>query len=141
DDAGAPDAAIARDGATGGIDAPCSLRVTVTTAPVGGQYAPRNVVAIWIADDANAFVKTLDVWANRRIEHLERWGAMTPLAGVRGTAADAITGATREAHGALTATWNCTDYRRRARPDGPHRVCFEITDSNRGGPIDCVPFV
>jgi hypothetical protein len=136
---GSVDAGAAPDGGAARVG-PCSLEVSVTTRAVGGKYAPDNIGAIWIADANDKFVKTLDVWASRRIEHLARWGSVTTSAGAPSNTVDAITGATEQAHGVRTATWNCTDYHKKPSPDGAYRVCFELTDSNTGGPVDCVKF-
>jgi len=35
-----------------------NLSVTVTTSSAGGEYTPRNVVAIWVEDNNGVFVKT-----------------------------------------------------------------------------------
>ncbi|MBK8491329.1 MAG: hypothetical protein IPL49_10675 [Saprospirales bacterium] len=35
------------------------LSVTVTTSATPGNFAPKNIVAIWIEDEAGNFVKTL----------------------------------------------------------------------------------
>ena len=68
----------------------CSLQVTVTTASPGGKYSPRNIGAIWISDGSDRFIKTLNVWADRRAKYLKRWNAATSAAGAsetgRGTA-------------------------------------------------------
>lgn len=118
----------------------CGLAVSVTTASFGGTYAPNNIGAIWIADDHSRFVKSLDVWADRRTEHLDHWVAATAAAGLPNNRLDAVSTATKTSHGTRTAAWNCTDTTRAAVPDGNYRVCFELTESNGAGPLDCVAF-
>lgn len=118
----------------------CGLAVSVTTASFGGTYAPNNIGAIWIADDHSRFVKTLDVWADRRTEHLDHWVAATAAAGLPNNRLDAVSTATKTSHGTRTAAWNCTDATRTPVPDGNYRVCFELTESNGAGPLDCVAF-
>lgn len=112
----------------------------MTTAEAGGRYAPDNVGAIWITDGGGRFVKTLNVWAKRRRKYLERWIADTSAAGLRQNLVDAVSTASRSGHGTHLARWNCTDASRNVVPDGSYHVCFELTDDNRAGPVDCVRF-
>ena len=112
----------------------CSLGVSVTTTQPGGKYRPRNVGAIWIADSTGRFVKSLDVWGNRRLSHVTAWTAATKAAGVSGNKVDAVTSATLSAHRAHNVTWNCKDYAGKVAPDDTYRVYFEVTDSNNTGP-------
>ncbi len=118
---------------------PGTLKVTVTTKAAGGQYAPRNVGAIWIADSGNKFVKSLYVWAQRRRSYLSHWGSATSAAGLSANVVDAVTAATLSNHGVRTATWNGTNASKVAVPDGAYKVCFELCD---GGtvPYQCVDF-
>lgn len=118
----------------------CGLAISVTTASFGGTYAPNNIGSIWIADDHSRFVKSLDVWADRRTEHLDHWVAATAAAGLPNNRLDAVSTATKTSHGTRTAAWNCTDATRAPVPDGNYRVCFELTESNGAGPLDCVAF-
>jgi len=118
----------------------CTLSVSVTTAVLAGKYSPRNVGAIWITDGTSRFVKSLYVWANRRISHLNRWISDTAAAGLPSNRVDAITAATLTGFGLRTAQWNCTDVSRNPVPSGSYHVCFEITSSNSAGPSDCVSF-
>jgi hypothetical protein len=112
----------------------CSVSVTVTTTAPGGNYAPRNVGAIWIADSTGKFIKSLEVWGQKRLSHVVAWRAATGAAGVSGNTVDAITSATLSSHRTHKLTWNCTDYKEAAVPDGSYRVYFEVADSNSGGP-------
>ncbi len=43
-----------------------TLSVSVTTGSAGGNYAPRNVLAIWIEDSSGKFVKPLLAYAANR---------------------------------------------------------------------------
>lgn len=47
-----------------------TLSVSVTTSSAGGNYTPRNILAIWVEDSSGKFVKTLLVYANARMTHL-----------------------------------------------------------------------
>jgi hypothetical protein len=127
-------------GGVGGGAGECGLAVTVTTSSTDGTYAPNNIGAIWVADGAGHFVQSLRVWANRRIEHLDRWDHDTAVAGSPGSVVDAVTSATLPGHGVRTAAWSCRDRNGAPAPDGAYQVCFELTESNSAGPIDCVPF-
>lgn len=114
--------------------ADCTLSVSVTTTAPGGKYRPRNVGAIWIADSSGRFVKSLDVWGNRRLSHVTAWNAATKSAGVAGNKVDAVSSATLSAHRAHNVTWNCEDFTGQVVPDDTYRVYFEVTDSNASGP-------
>ncbi len=52
-----------------------SLQLTVTTTQGTGNYAPRNIVAVWVEDQGGTFVKTIGRWANTRKQHLVAWQA------------------------------------------------------------------
>jgi len=118
-------------GATSGS---CSLRVTVTTTAPGGNYAPRNVGAIWVSDSSGRFVKSLEVWAAKRISRVVAWNNATRNAGVPANKVDAVTSATLSAHRTHNVSWNCRDYNGQSVPDGTYRVYFEVADSNNAGP-------
>jgi hypothetical protein len=112
----------------------CSLRVKVTTAAAGGRYAPRNIGAIWIGDQSGNFVRSLEVWAQRRASNLTQWNSATSKAGVPGSRVDIVSEATLPSHMAHTTSWNCQDFNKRAVPDGSYRVYFEMTDASVTGP-------
>jgi hypothetical protein len=119
---------------------PCSLAVSVTTVPIGSDYSPSNIGAIWIADSSGKFVKTLAVWANRRMRHLEAWMDATTTAGVPRDTVDAVTGSTARSHGTHISTWNCTDTKKAQVPRGAYRLCMEMTEFNGAGPKGCIAF-
>lgn len=138
------DAAIGTDsGSAGMMDlraAPgqCTLAVTVTTGSAGGRYSPRNIGAIWVADNQDRFIKTLSVWAEKRAKYLQRWNAATAAAMMPGNRVDAISSATKTSHGVRSGSWNCADTSSRPVPDGTYKVCFELTDYDGPGPYNCV---
>ena len=109
------------------------FNVTVTTSETGGNYAPRNVVAIWIEDGQGNFVKTLLVYAATRKTHLNTWQASTNNAGSEFNTVDAITGATQNSHATRTCTWDGTDYLGNEVSDGDYTVWMELTDKNSTG--------
>jgi MYXO-CTERM domain-containing protein len=101
------------------------VKVTFTTTPAGGNYAPRNIVAVWIENAGGGFVKTIGRWANTRKQHLVAWSAAS------GQDADAVSGATRSTHtGSLTVTWDLTDRAGAEVPDGTYTVRMETADAN-----------
>ncbi len=117
-----------------------TLSVSVTTSSTGGNYAPRNIVAIWIEDNSGKFVKTLLAYANTRITHLNTWQASTLAVAQENNRTDAITGATQSSHGTRTCSWNCTDYTRKLMADGDYKVRMELTDKNSTGNIASFTF-
>lgn len=110
-----------------------TLTVTATTSSAGGNFAPRNIVAIWIEDAQGHFVKTLLAYAQTRKTHLNTWEASTTAAGSPFNTVDAITGATRTSHSERTCTWNGKDMNGNLVPDGIYKVRMELTDKNSTG--------
>lgn len=110
-----------------------TLSVSVSTSSAGGNYAPRNIVAIWVEDNSGKFVKTLLAYANNRITHLNTWQASTLAIGNEFNKTDAITGATQSSHGTRTCQWNGTDYSGKLMPDGEYKLRMELTDKNGTG--------
>ncbi len=107
-----------------------SVTVTLTTTPKGGNYAPRNIVAVWIEGPDGVFQKTIGRWAGTRKSHLSGWIAKAGAAD-----ADAISGATRQNHTApLTVTWDFKNKAGAAVPDGAYTVRMELADSNSSTP-------
>ncbi len=109
------------------------LLVTTTTSETGGNYAPRNIVAIWIENEQGEFVKTLLAYAQTRKTHLNTWQASTTAAGTMYNTTDAITGATKSSHNTRECIWNCTDYNGLIMEDGNYYVWMELTDKNSTG--------
>ena len=117
-----------------------TLAVSVTTSSAGGNYAPRNVVAIWIEDSSGKFVKTLLAYANSRKTHLNIWESTTTAAGSAFNVTDAISGATQSSHATRTCQWTGTDYNRKLMVDGDYKVRMELTDKNASGSIASFTF-
>ena len=109
------------------------LTVTATTSNAGGNFEPKNIVAIWIEDEQGNFVKTLLAYAQNRKTHLNTWEASTTAAGSPFNIVDAISGATRTSHATRTCTWNSTDINGTLMPDGIYKVWMELTDKNSTG--------
>jgi MYXO-CTERM domain-containing protein len=103
-----------------------SVKLTTSPAPNNGQYAPRNIVAVWIEDSAGAFVKTIGRYAATRRGSLVAW---TTAAGPGD--ADAVSGATRQNHVApLTVTWDMKNRAGAEVPDGTYKIRMEVADRN-----------
>lgn len=108
------------------------LTVTANTSETGGNYAPRNIIAIWVEDSEGDFVKTLLAYAQDRITHLNTWQASTSAASTEFNTTDAITGATKSSHAARECTY-ATDYNGSIMPDGEYFLWMELTDKNGTG--------
>lgn len=117
-----------------------TLTVTATTSSAGGNYAPKNIVAIWVEDNQGNFVKTLLAYAQNRKTHLNTWEASTTAAGSPFNTVDAITGATKSSHATRTCTWNGTDVNGTLVADGTYRIRMELTDKNNTGNFSTFTF-
>jgi len=117
-----------------------NLSVSVVTSSTGGNYAPRNVLAIWIEDNSGKFVKTLLAYANTRKTHLNTWEASTTTAGSAFNSVDAITGATQSTHSTRTCGWNGSDYAGKSVADGDYKIRMELTDKNATGNVASFTF-
>ena len=102
-----------------------TLQITATSSPNGGQYAPQNIVAIWIMSPSGSFVKTVGRWADVRKQHLVAWGTAA------GPDVDAISGATRANHNTqLTATWDMKARGGQLMGNGTYTIRMESADAN-----------
>jgi hypothetical protein len=117
-----------------------TLSVSVSTGSTGGNYAPKNIVAVWIEDNSGKFVKTLLAYADKRKQHLNTWETSTSAAGSMYNSVDAKTGATQNSHGTRTCSWNATDYSGKIVTDGEYKLRMELTDKNGTGNIASFPF-
>lgn len=118
--------AFARRPATEGAAAASgTVSFTVTTVSYDGEYADKNIGAIWIQDSQNRFVRTQKLWANKRVKNLLKWDAAS-----RGNTTDAITGATIRSHQTHTVSWDCTDLAGAVVPDGQYTLLVEFTEDD-----------
>ena len=104
------------------------LSVTASTSTAGGNYAPKNVLAVWIENGSGQFVKSLAVYAAQRKYDLTRWQSAS-----KGNVTDAATGATRSGYSSISLTWNGTDTGGNIVADGSYKLCFELTDKSSSG--------
>lgn len=113
------------------VTASPKLTVSFKSAPVGGTYTPKNVVAVWIEGptvglNPGPFVKTIGRWAGITKDRLVAWEAKAGLNDV-----DAVTGATRADHlMKLSVEWDLKNKAGTLVPDGTYTVRFETADSN-----------
>jgi hypothetical protein len=113
----------------------CSFAFAVTTETLNGRFAPRNAGAIWIEAANGLFVKTLEHWGLLgRPSYTVAWYESSG-----GNVVDAVTAATRVAHGPHSATWNCTDTSEHPVPRGGYRVCVLVSEDNRFPFVDAGP--
>ncbi|MEI7503593.1 MAG: DUF2271 domain-containing protein [Paludibacter sp.] len=112
------------------------LLISATTSSSGGQYAPKNVVAIWVTDNSGKFVKTLYVKAAQRVSDLTKWRSISSS-----NKTDAITGATRDGHGTIYALWNGTDINKNVVADGTYKVWMEMTENAGTGANTSFTFI
>ena len=101
-----------------------TITFTSTQAP-SANYAPNNVLAVWIEGPGGTFIKTIDRQALARVQYLVAWRAK---AGANDM--DAITGATRVGYAAQTVTWNLQDKTGQVVPDGTYTIRMELAQSN-----------
>lgn len=103
-----------------------SVTFTSSQAP-SANYAPNNVLAVWIEGPGGTFIKTIDRQALVRVQYLTAWRAK---AGTNDM--DAVTGATRVGYAPLTVTWNLQDKNGIVVPDGTYTIRMELAQSNGG---------
>ncbi len=109
-----------------------TLRITATTTTKAGQFAPANVVAVWIEDAQGNFVKTIDRHSGVRTQYLLAWGAKAPPG-----ENDAVSGASRLDHATpLQIEWKLKANQQTV-PDGTYTVRMESTESNATSEAEC----
>ncbi|PKP19032.1 MAG: hypothetical protein CVU05_12290 [Bacteroidetes bacterium HGW-Bacteroidetes-21] len=109
---------------------PGTVTFKVTTVTDGGQFSPKNVIAIWVKNSSGTFVKTIKVMALQRIQYLNQWKTSSGL-----NTTDAITGSTLLSHQTHTVTWNCTNVSGSVVPDGNYDIWVEYADDDVSGPV------
>jgi len=83
-----------------------------------------------VSDGTGRFVKSLTVWAQKRIRHLTTWQSAS-----MGNTVDAVTSATAGSHGTRSGKWNCTGLDHQPVPDGDYRINAEFTERNGTGRV------
>jgi hypothetical protein len=106
------------------------VKVSFRPAKISGKYAPRHVVAVWVADAKGGFVKTLAVYGLKEKKRLKTWAAQS-----KRNETDAVTGATLKRYQKHTVVWDCRDAGGDVVPDGDYRILVEYTCANQQGPV------
>jgi hypothetical protein len=102
------------------------LNISLDTTPKGTNYAPTNILAVWIEDAAGNFVATIDRWSGVRTVHLVRWRQAAGQGDL-----DAVSGATRPNHNqSVVISWDLTDRAGQVVPDGTYNIQMEMADEN-----------
>jgi len=105
------------------------VEITFTTTPTSNpRYYPRNIVAVWLEDQNQGFVRTFMRFAQRRVRYLIAWNGVATDSASLSASPDAITGATRSSHGSLSGSWLLVDADGNPLPDGQYTVRMELTD-------------
>lgn len=98
-----------------------TIAFTFTTTQTGGNYQPKNIVAVWLEESNGTFVKTIGRWADVRKQHLVAWNLAAGANDV-----DSISGATRLDHAVvLTANYGVGGL-----ADGAYNIRVEVGDRN-----------
>jgi len=105
-----------------------SMKVTVDTKTYNGNYAPKNVFAIWIENESGDYIRTLLVKAKRYKKKLDRWASISNM-GSTGMV-DAVTSASRNNHNSESVLWDLKDKNDQKVSDGIYKVWFEVNETN-----------
>jgi hypothetical protein len=133
--AGSGGAAAGTGGATGG-NTPGTVSVEFTTVSYGGEYAPKNYVAVWFESSGGDFIKTAARWAGAAhatdlpnwTEASGGWGSPFLGGGNMADMMDAMSSATLQMHGAHTVMWNMKDADMMLVADGEYQAVIEMTE-------------
>ncbi|MEI7595417.1 MAG: DUF2271 domain-containing protein [Bacteroidota bacterium] len=114
------------------VKTPGLLTFSVTTqgftcGPCETGNEAGHVIAIWIENSSNAFVKTKLKYAVNQISDLTLWNLKSG-----GNTTDATTGATLYDNGARSITWNGTDVSGTLVDDGNYTLWVEIAWDSDG---------
>jgi hypothetical protein len=114
-----------------------SATLEFSTRPVEGKYSPKHVLAVWVCDADNHYLKTLQLNAAKRKKYLSVWQA------ARGTdqPVDGVSGATLTQHKAHKVVWDGTDAKGQPVPDGRYRFVVEYTSHHAAGPTATFEFI
>ncbi|MDB4962427.1 MAG: hypothetical protein JWP01_2426 [Myxococcales bacterium] len=115
------------------VEAKGSVTLTFKSNPVpapNNQYAPNNVLAVWVQAAGGAFVKTIGRWSLVRTQHLVAWNTAAGPNDV-----DAVVSASRIANnGVETITWNLRNKQNATVPDGTYTIRLEMAEANSTQP-------
>ncbi len=97
-----------------------NLTFSCSTSAPNGNWGTKHVVAIWIENSNNAFVKTNAKYGHDD-DHLTTWKASS-----NGNKVDAVTGATVSSYRTESVIWDGTDVSRVVVEDGTYNVFIEM---------------
>jgi hypothetical protein len=101
-----------------------TMSFSVSLTAHQGGYGTQHVVAIWIVDSANTFIKTNLRMANSNHtinNHLNTWKASSNL-----NVVDAVTGATMTSYTSpIIISWNGSDFNKQNVKDGNYTLWIE----------------
>jgi flagellar hook assembly protein FlgD len=98
-----------------------TLSFTVTPVEHSGNWGLKNVLAIWIQNSSDDFIRTeFRYWGGGTNDHLPNWKANS-----NENTTDATTGATLTSYTTKTFTWDGTDLSGTVVPDGDYKVTIE----------------
>jgi hypothetical protein len=113
-----------------------SAAFTVTTLPTGKGFDPTNLVAIWVTDSKNNFVKTLELCADSRQTYLTKWTKAS-----KGNTAGAVVRPVLPVHQKHAVTWDCRNAAGALVADGTYRVMVEMTTRTKSGPATSSKYI
>lgn len=113
-----------------------TLTVTFTQVAHSGYWGAKHVLAVWIQDNSDAFVKTkMRYWSSETNDHLPNWVANSGQNTV-----DATTGATLTSYTQRSFTWNAKDINEALVADGDYKITLEETWSHGSGNTTLVSY-
>lgn len=98
-----------------------TLSFTFTPVAHSGNWGAKHVLAVWIQNSANGFIRTkYRYWGNGTDDHLPNWKSNSNQ-----NIVDAITGATLTSYSTRSLTWDGTDLSGALLPDGDYKITIE----------------
>lgn len=95
------------------------LTLNITTNTYNGMFSPSHVCAIWLTDENDSFIKSLEVNASFREVNLRKWKSHS-----KSDKTDAITSATLHSHRTHNIVYDS------ALEDGTYKIWVEISENN-----------
>lgn len=118
---------------TGPSSAQTAGTLTFSFTPVAhsGNWGEKHVLAVWIQDNSDNFVRTeFRYWGRGTDDHLPNWKANS-----NENVVDAVTGATLSSYSTRSFTWDGTDLSGNLMPDGDYKITIEECWSHGPGNV------
>ena len=115
-----------------------------------GEFGTKNIIVVWVQGPTDTtFVKTLTLYAGRRIMSLKSWLANSKTKLITDPATkvgrtlepDVLSGATQQEHLEIVSTWEGKNPQGMMMPDGIYHVKMEMTQDNQAGKTARFQFV